>query len=90
MLAKEDAAQGLRRFFLLRNKDLSGISGVGRIAEGILFHDGQVVLSWFGRHHTIEVSPTLQDTIDIHGHSGHTVIEWLDEEEGLNNDGKPN
>ena len=69
----------MRRFILRRLVDDSHISGVGDIAEGIVFHDGQTVLSWRGRHHTIEVSPSLQDVIDIHGHNGHTVIIWVDE-----------
>lgn len=66
----------MRTFILRRNIDVSGISGTGVIAEGVEFHDGQVVLSWFGEHHTIEVSPSIKDVIDIHGHGGKTVVAW--------------
>lgn len=63
-------------FILERSEDVSGVSGVGKIAEGIVFHDGQVVLSWFGQHHTIEICPSIDDVIDIHGHDGRTKVKW--------------
>ena len=64
----------MRTFKLVRDEDISGVSGIGIVAEGVVFHDDQVVLSWFGRHHTIEVCPTMADVIAIHGHSGATRI----------------
>ena len=71
----------MRRFQLVRSEDLSGVSGIGLIAEGVQFHDGQCVLSWFGRLHTVEVAPNIQTVIAIHGHDGRTVIQWIDAEE---------
>ena len=65
-----------RTFKIVRFEDVSGVSGVGVVAEGCLFHDGQAVLSWFGRHHTIEVAPDIQDIIAIHGHGGKTKLIW--------------
>lgn len=67
----------MRTFNLVRKEDVSGVSGTGVVAEGVEFHDGQVVMSWFGRHHTIEVAPNISDIEAIHGHEGRTVIEWL-------------
>ena len=69
----------MKTFHLVRREDVSGVSGTGVVAEGVLFHDGQVVMSWFGRHHTIEVAPRLEDVLEIHGHDGRTVIEWENE-----------
>lgn len=66
----------LRTFTLIRKEDFSGVSGVGRVAEGVEFHDGQCVLSWFGLYHTIEVSPSVEALITIHGHNGSTTVEW--------------
>ena len=63
-----------RTFRILRLKDVSGVSGEGLVAEGCVFHDGQAVLSWFGRHHTIEVAPNIEDIIAIHGHNGLTKV----------------
>ena len=68
----------MRRFHLFRSEDVSGVSGVGRIAEGVVFHDGQVALSWFGQFHTIEISPNIETVERIHGHEGRTVVEWED------------
>lgn len=71
----------MRRFRLVRTKDISGVSGTGIVAEGIVFHDGQVAVSWFGRHHCVSVWPAIQDVEAIHGHEGATYVEWLDGEE---------
>lgn len=33
-------------FELVRNNDVTGISGVGVVAEGVIFSDGTVALRW--------------------------------------------
>lgn len=33
-------------FTLIRKIDLSGISGTGRVLDGVIFHTGQVVTCW--------------------------------------------
>ena len=68
----------MKRFQLNRKEDVSGISGIGIIAEGVVFHDGQVVLSWFGQHHTVEILPDISSVEAIHGHGGTTAIEYTD------------
>lgn len=35
-----------RLFTLIRNIDPSGISGTGRVLDGVIFHTGQVVTCW--------------------------------------------
>jgi len=72
----------VRRFQLVREVDVSGVSGVGVVAEGIQFHDGQIAVSWFGRHHCVSVWPDILDVEAIHGHGNLTHIEWLDAEGG--------
>jgi hypothetical protein len=67
----------MRNFVLVRLVDLSGVSGTGRVAEGVIFHDGQCVVSWFGQFHSIEVWPSVEQMIAVHGHSGKTVVEYL-------------
>lgn len=69
----------MRTFNLIRKEDVSGVSGVGRIAEGVQFHDGQVVMSWFGQHHTLEIAPDIKSVEAIHGHEGKTRVVWDDE-----------
>ena len=65
-------------FELVRTEDVSGVSGTGVVAEGVVIHDGQVVMSWFGEYHTMEVSPSLRAIVNIHGHHGRTFVRWKD------------
>lgn len=67
-----------RRFVLNRKTDVTGLSGTGIVTDGILFPDGQVVLSWRGRYHSLEIHPNLEEVEILHGHGGKTVIEWID------------
>ena len=68
----------MRRFILNRLEDVSGISGTGPVAEGIVLHDGRVVLCWYGPYKTIEFVQDLETILNVHGHCGRTVIEWID------------
>jgi hypothetical protein len=73
---------GHRRFVLNRTEDISGISGTGVIAEGVLFSSGKAVLNWTVNTLAGIPSVTVFDSIEqvetIHGHGGATRIEWLD------------
>jgi hypothetical protein len=76
----EDSLLNLgRQFIVKRDKDVSGVSGTGYIAEGVQFHDGQVAVSWFGKHHILEVVRDLDTWLAVHGHGGATTIKWLDQ-----------
>lgn len=35
-----------RMFTVIRHFDATGISGTGRIMDGVIFHNGQVVICW--------------------------------------------
>lgn len=35
-----------RTFTLIRRVDESGVSGTGRVLDGVVFHTGQVVICW--------------------------------------------
>lgn len=67
----------MRTFQLVRKVDVSGVSGTGVVAEGVEFHDGRVAMSWFGKFHTIEVAPSIEDIVAIHGHEGATEVVWI-------------
>lgn len=72
----------LKRFHLERLKDISGVSGCGRIAEGVLFTDTkECVVHWLGEHACINIYRSLSDVEWVHGHSGSTRIVWDDPEE---------
>lgn len=64
----------MRAFKLVRNTDVSGISGVGIVAEGVEWSDGEVTLRWLGAHPTTEDLQSVGDVLYIHGHQGATAI----------------
>lgn len=63
-----------KRFHLERQQDISGISGCGLVAEGVIFEDGQAVLHWRGEHSCTNVYRSIEDVEFIHGHNGSTKI----------------
>jgi hypothetical protein len=71
-----------RRFDLIRSADPSGISGVGRVAEGVMFSDGAVVLRWAGETPSTVVWASLEDAMKVHGHNGATQAVFLDHSAG--------
>lgn len=68
----------MRRFLLVRTEDISGISGTGIVAEGIVFSTGRAVLQWVTRLHSVAVYDSMEDLQAIHGHDGRTTVEWID------------
>lgn len=77
----------MRRFYLERDHDATGISGTGRVAEGIEFSDGVVVLRWIVPADSPGAgNPTssvfhdngIQSVERIHGHNGATRVAWVD------------
>lgn len=70
-----------RRFLLQRFADLTGVSGVGDVAEGVEWTDGTVALRWRGRWPTTVVwDYGLEALLAVHGHGGASVVRWLDAE----------
>jgi hypothetical protein len=70
----------MRRFRLVREVDVSGISGTGVVAEGVLLSNGMCVVSWFGEWGTTVLHHRGLASIEyIHGHGGLTRVIWLDE-----------
>lgn len=70
----------MRRFELHRDEDVSGVSGTGVVAEGVVFTDGPAVLRWTSEWPTSVVwhDRGVESVEQIHGHDGRTRIVWLD------------
>lgn len=68
----------MKTFYLVRNKDVSGISGVGKVAEGVEWDDGQVTICWLSKYHSIGVFDNILCLQKIHGHDGATEVVWDD------------
>lgn len=62
----------------MRNYDLSGVSGVGYIAEGVAFAGGQVVLSWLKPPYSLGIYASVDALLAVHGHEGMTTLQWVD------------
>jgi hypothetical protein len=67
-----------RRFLLVRDVDVSGVSGTGVICEGVEFSDGTAVLRWLSAHRSTAVYAGMPDLVAIHGHDGATRVVWVD------------
>jgi hypothetical protein len=72
-----------RRFVLERDDDVSGVSGLGIVAEGVVFFDGVVALRWTSAWPTSVVfhDRGMEAVEAVHGHNGKTRIVWLDPED---------
>ena len=70
-----------RRFELHRDEDLTGISGTGVVAEGIICTDGVGLMRWLTEwpSSVCHYDRGLESIEAIHGHGGKTRIVWLDE-----------
>lgn len=68
----------MRRFHLQRDVDVTGISGTGRVAEGVVFSNGWCALTWLTEHTSVVFYPGIEHVRAIHGHTGSTHIVFED------------
>jgi hypothetical protein len=68
----------MRRFYLQRTEDESGVSGTGRVAEGVEFDDGQCAMQWLSHKTSITFFRNIRNLKSIHGHGGKTKVVWID------------
>lgn len=67
-----------RPFVLVREIDISGVSGVGVVANGIEFPDDHAVIHWTGSTYpTTTAHPDgMASVLAVHGHGGATRVVW--------------
>jgi len=70
----KEVRRELRFFELMRDEDISGVSGIGLVAVGVVFPSGRVVLEWLGSRSTFGIYNNLADVERIHGHDGKTRV----------------
>lgn len=68
-----------RRFALVRHIDYTGVSGVGVVAYGVVFFDGQVALRWCSDHPATSLWDSIDDLLAVHGHGDGTSVQWIDD-----------
>lgn len=67
-----------RPFWLQRDHDVSGVSGTGIVAHGVLWPDGTASVRWTGERPSTVFWDSIDDAIAVHGHGGHTRIVFAD------------
>lgn len=70
----DSATPPSRMFDLMRSNDTSGVSGTGRVAEGVEFECGKVAVCWLGKYPSVNVYDSIHHVQVIHGHGGATQI----------------
>lgn len=63
-----------RTFVLERQEDETGVSGTGRVAEGIEFTDGTCAIRWLTETRSTVLYASIEAVEKIHGHGGKTAI----------------
>jgi len=64
----------MKMFYLKRGEDESGISGTGRVAQGFIFDNGKVAVTWLSEHPSVTVYDNIGEVTAIHGHGGKTEV----------------
>jgi hypothetical protein len=67
----------VRLFQLHRDRDLTGFSGLGVVADGVVWPDGTVSMRWRGEIRTTVEAARITDIETIHGHDGATRVVLL-------------
>lgn len=68
----------MNTFVLRRHEDVSGTSGTGVVAEGVVFTDGSCALHWVTKLTSWAVYASVEEMEAIHGHDGRTVVEYAE------------
>lgn len=64
----------MKTFQLVRTEDVTGVSGTGVVAEGVVFTDGTAAMRWKTGTASTAVYESIDDVQAIHGHDGATKI----------------
>ncbi len=68
-----------RRYLLVRDDDVSGVSGEGLVCEIAEFSDGHAALHWLGKWPLTTPHPEgIKQIEKIHGHNGKTRLVPVD------------
>lgn len=71
----------IRRFQVVRDHDISGVSGTGVVAVGAQLPSGRVIIEWTVKYTSIAIYNDIGTLEAIHGHEGKTKVVWVDSEE---------
>jgi hypothetical protein len=64
----------MKKFYLLRHEDVHNNSGVGVVAEGIVFDNGMASMTWLTKYKTVTTFESITVVKKLHGHDGKTQV----------------
>ena len=70
----------LKTFTMERDVDVTGYSGIGIVADGVVFPDGTCVIRWRGPIASTVGWADVADAIAVNGHDGATRFVFDDAE----------
>jgi len=69
----------MKQFHLERTEDVSGTSGIGTVAEGVIFNNGKCAMSWLTNLTSITIYDNIEILEKIHSHEGRTKVIFKNE-----------
>lgn len=67
----------LKQFYLNRKEDVSGVSGTGIIAQGVIFPSGKVVMEWATSYGSIAIYENINEIQVLHANKGKTELIYI-------------
>jgi hypothetical protein len=64
----------MKTFYLLRHEDVHGNSGIGVVAEGVIFYDGTGAFTWLSEDKTVTTFQSIRSIRKLHSHGGKTEV----------------
>lgn len=66
----------IRKFHIERSEDVSGLSGTGIVAVGVMYPSGRCIMEWVTPIKSINEYHSIADLEALHGHEGRTKVVW--------------
>lgn len=73
-MAPTETTCAVQVFELHRDTDVTGFSGTGVVADGVIWPDGTVAMRWRGALSTTVTADCIEHITTIHGHGGATRV----------------
>ena len=61
---------------LMREEDVNGVSGTGKVAEVVEFSDGTIIVHWLSHTPSTNIYHNEKQVLAVHGHGGLTKVVW--------------
>ncbi len=56
----------MKTFKIIRNEDVSGVSGIGHVIDGVVFEDGTTVIQWLRKWKSIAIYKSFEEFKAVH------------------------